>query len=85
MTQPARRKTRVGVVVSDARQKTVTVQLVDTVRHARYHKVMKRTKRLHVHDETNQAKTGDTVRVEETRPLSRTKRWRLIEIMTRAR
>ena len=85
MTDRASRKVRTGVVVSDARDKTVTVEVVDSVRHKRYSKTVQRRKRLHAHDEANDARVGDTVRVEETRPLSKTKRWRVAEVVERAR
>jgi small subunit ribosomal protein S17 len=65
--------------------KTAVVAVVDRVRHARYSKTVQRTKRLYVHDEENQASVGDRVRVQETRPLSKLKRWRLVEILERAR
>jgi small subunit ribosomal protein S17 len=80
-----RRKERRGVVVSDAMDKTVVVR-VDIVKpHPKYHKMMRRSIKLHVHDEDNQAKVGDTVRVVETRPLSKSKHWRLAEIVEVAR
>ncbi len=79
------RKVREGVVASSAMQKTVVVEVVERVRHARYAKTVQRTKRLHVHDENNDARVGDRVRVQETRPLSKLKRWRLVEILERAR
>ncbi len=79
------RKVRQGIVVSDARDKTVTVEIVDSVRHPKYGKVMRRTKKFHVHDETNDARSGDTVRIVETRPLSKSKRWRIEEVVERAR
>lgn len=81
----ARRKVRVGIVVSDARDKTVTVEVRDSKRHRKYGKTVPVRRRFHVHDETNDANTGDTVRIVETRPVSKTKRWRLDEIMERAR
>ncbi|MGZ8754781.1 MAG: 30S ribosomal protein S17 [Acidimicrobiia bacterium] len=81
----ATRKTRVGVVVSDARDKTITVEITQSMRHPRYDKVVRSRKRFHVHDEANDAKLGDTVRIVETRPLSKTKRWRVAEIVERAR
>ena len=81
----ARRKVRVGVVISDARDKTVTLEVKDSKRHPRYAKTVPRRTRLHVHDENNEARVGDTVRIVETRPLSKTKRWRLDEIVERAR
>jgi len=79
------RKTRVGMVVSDKMQKTVVVAIERRVPHPVYGKMMTRTTRLKVHDEGNAAKTGDTVRIMETRPLSKDKRWRVIEIVGRAR
>jgi small subunit ribosomal protein S17 len=81
----SRRKVRTGVVVSDARDKTVTVEITGSVRHAIYRKTVRSTTRLHAHDEQNDARKGDTVRVMETRPLSKTKRWRVVEIVERAR
>ncbi len=80
-----RRKVRVGVVVSDARDKTVTVEVRDTRRHPKYGKTVPVRTRLHAHDEANEACLGDTVRIVETRPLSKTKRWRVAEIVERAR
>ena len=80
-----RRKVREGVVVSDAMQSTVIVAVVERVRHPRYGKTVQRTKRLYVHDPENTAKVGDKVRVAETRPLSKLKRWRLDEVTERAR
>src|SRR6266511_1077848 len=79
------RKTRVGVVVSDKMDKTVVVSIERRVQHPVYGKMVRRTKRLKAHDERNDAKTGDTVRIMETRPLSKDKRWRLVEIVARAR
>ena len=79
------RKTRVGVVVSDKMDKTIVVAVRDNVRHPLYSKIVKRTYKLKAHDELNDAKIGDTVRVMETRPLSKDKRWRLVEIMERAK
>jgi len=79
------RKMRTGVVVSDGRDKTVTVEITAAVRHRMYAKTMQRRHRLHVHDEANEAHVGDIVRVAETRPLSKTKRWRVVEIVERAR
>jgi small subunit ribosomal protein S17 len=79
------RKTRVGVVVSDKMDKTVVVSIERRVQHPVYGKMVRRTKRLKAHDERNDAKTGDTVRIMETRPLSKDKRWRLVEIVERAR
>src|ERR1700722_9863055 len=80
-----RRKVREGVVVSDAMQSTVVVAVVERVRHARYGKTVQRTKKLYVHDAEDTAKVGDRVRVQETRPLSKLKRWRLTEVVERAR
>lgn len=79
------RKTRTGVVVSDGRDKTITVEITEAIRHPKYTKTVRRRKRLHVHDEANDARVGDTVRVMETRPLSKTKHWRVAEIVERAR
>jgi len=80
-----RRKVREGTVVSDAMQSTVVVAVVERVRHPRYGKTVQRTKRLYVHDAEGTARVGDRVRVVETRPLSKLKRWRLAEVMERAR
>jgi small subunit ribosomal protein S17 len=80
-----RRKVREGVVVSDAMQSTVVVAVVERVRHPRYGKTVQRTKKLYVHDAEDTAKVGDRVRVQETRPLSKLKRWRLTEVVERAR
>jgi small subunit ribosomal protein S17 len=79
------RKVRTGTVVSDARDKTIAVEITERVRHVRYGKTVLRRKRLHAHDEGNEARVGDTVEIMETRPLSRTKRWRVTEIVERAR
>ena len=79
------RKTRVGLVVSDKMQKTVVVAIDRRVPHPIYGKMVTRTTRLKAHDEENSAKTGDTVRIMETRPLSKDKRWRVVEIVERAR
>ncbi|MBC8195116.1 MAG: 30S ribosomal protein S17 [Acidimicrobiia bacterium] len=83
--RPNRRKVREGVVVSDVQHKTAVVLVVDRVRHRRYGKTIQRSKRLHVHDEANDVKVGDRVRVQETRPLSKLKHWRLVEILERAK
>ena len=80
-----RRKTREGLVVSTSMQKTVVVAVTERVRHARYFKTDQQTKKLYAHDEENDARLGDRVRVMETRPLSKKKRWRLVEIVERAR
>lgn len=79
------RKTRTGVVSSDKREKTVTVIVERKVKHPIYGKFMKSTKKYSVHDEKNDSKQGDTVKIMETRPLSKTKRWRLLEIIERAK
>jgi small subunit ribosomal protein S17 len=86
-TTPARpgRKVREGLVVSDKMQSTVVVAVVERVSHARYGKTVQRTTRLYAHDEANDAKVGDRVRVMETRPLSKLKRWRVTEVLERAR
>ena len=78
------RKTRMGTVVSDRMEKTVVVAVERRTAHPIYGKQMLRTQKFHVHDEENQARVGDTVRIMETRPQSKTKRWRLVEIMARA-
>ncbi|GBD85181.1 30S ribosomal protein S17 [bacterium BMS3Abin02] len=85
MVDRARRRSRVGVVISDGRDQTVTVEVQQQVRHPRYEKIVRRRKRYHVHNATNDARRGDTVRIMETRPLSKTKRWRVVEIVERAR
>ena len=79
------RKTRVGLVVSDKMEKTVVVAIERRVQHPVYGKMVRRTKRFKAHDEQNEAKTGDTVRIMETRPMSKDKRWRVVEIVERAR
>jgi small subunit ribosomal protein S17 len=79
------RKTRTGKVVSDKMEKTVVVSIERRVQHPVYGKMVRRTKRLKAHDENNDAKTGDTVRIMETRPMSKDKRWRVVEIVERAR
>jgi small subunit ribosomal protein S17 len=84
-TRPNARKVREGIVDSTSMKKTIVVKVVDRVRHPLYDKTLQRTKRLYVHDETNDAKVGDRVRVQETRPLSKLKRWRLVEVLERAR
>jgi small subunit ribosomal protein S17 len=80
-----RRKVREGLVVSDSMDLTVVVAVIERVRHPRYGKTVQRTKRLYVHDADNSAKVGDRVRVVETRPLSKLKRWRVAEVLERAR
>jgi small subunit ribosomal protein S17 len=84
-TERGTRKTRTGLVVSDKMQKTVVVAIERRVPHPVYGKMVTRTKRVKAHDEENSAKTGDTVRIAETRPLSKDKRWRVVEIVERAR
>ncbi len=79
------RKTRVGLVVSDKMDKTVVVAIVDNVKHPVYGKVIKRTFKVHAHDEKNECGIGDKVEVMETRPLSKTKRWRVTEILEKAK
>lgn len=85
MPDRPRRKTRVGVVVSDARARTITVKLERHTRHPRYGKIVRSVTKVHAHDEDNTARNGDRVMIMETRPLSRTKRWRLVEVLGRAR
>jgi small subunit ribosomal protein S17 len=80
-----RRKIRVGVVVSDAMDKTIVVRIDRQVRHPLYGKTIRRSSKLAVHDEANDAHVGDTVRVTETRPISKTKRWRVVEVVERAK
>jgi small subunit ribosomal protein S17 len=84
-TERTRRKVRTGVVVSDAMDKTVLVRVDRSVRHAMYQKTVKRSSKLAAHDEENDAHVGDTVRVMETRPLSKSKRWRVVEVVERAK
>jgi small subunit ribosomal protein S17 len=84
-TERNARKTRIGMVVSDKMAKTVVVSIERRVQHPVYGKMVRRTKKLKAHDEQNEAKTGDTVRIMETRPLSKDKRWRVVEIIERAR
>jgi len=80
-----RRKVRTGVVVSDATDKTVLVRMERQIRHPLYKKTVRRSAKLAAHDEKNEAHVGDTVRLVETRPLSKTKRWRVVEIVERAK
>ena len=80
-----RRKVRIGYVVSDKMDKTVVVELEDRVKHPLYDKIIRRTSRVKAHDENNTAGIGDRVRIMETRPLSATKRWRLVEILEKAK
>ena len=79
------RKTRVGMVVSDKMDKTIVVAIIDNVKHPLYKKIVKRTVRLKAHDENNECHVGDIVRVMETRPLSKDKRWRVVEIVEKAK
>ena len=83
--EPGPKKVRQGTVVSAGGDKTITVEIAVVRRHRTYEKVVRRTSKLHAHDEANQAQEGDVVRVVESRPLSRTKRWRLLEILEKAR
>jgi len=82
---PGKPKVRQGVVVSDKADKTIVVRVDVARRHKRYHKILRSSVTLHVHDESNDAHAGDTVRVQECRPMSRTKRWRLLDVLERAR
>ena len=79
------RKVRTGVVVSDIRDKTVTVSIELQFQHPKYGKIVKKTRKLHAHDENSEAKVGDTVKITETKPVSKTKMWRVVEIIERAR
>jgi small subunit ribosomal protein S17 len=83
--RPNPRKVREGLVVSSKMDKTVVVAVTDRVRHRRYGKTVQRTRKLYAHDESNDAHEGDRVRLTETRPLSRSKRWRVVEVLERAR
>jgi small subunit ribosomal protein S17 len=80
-----RRKVREGIVISNAMEKTAVVAIIERVRHPRYAKTVQRTKRLYAHDETNDTRVGDRVRLSETRPLSKLKRWRVEQVLERAR
>ena len=80
-----KRKGEIGVVVSDAMDKTVVVEVRDAAAHSTYGKIVRRNKRLKAHDEANEAGVGDRVRIMETRPLSKTKRWRVVEILEKAK
>jgi small subunit ribosomal protein S17 len=79
------RKSRIGVVTSNKMEKTITVSVERKLRHPIYGKFVKKSKKFHSHDEANACNIGDTVRIMETRPLSKTKRWRLVEIVTKAK
>ena len=85
MSERNLRKTRVGVVVSDKMDKTVVIAIKDSIRHPLYNKIVKRTVKLKAHDEANQCGIGDRVRIMETRPLSKDKRWRVVEIVEKAK
>ncbi len=85
MEERNHRKERIGVVTSDKMQKSIVVSILDREQHPLYGKFVKKTKKFHVHDENNEAHIGDTVRIMETRPLSKTKRWRLVEIVEKAK
>jgi small subunit ribosomal protein S17 len=85
MERESDRKVRTGVVVSDKMDKTVVVKVNRTVRHALYGKIQTRSAKLKAHDEANTAGLGDTVRIMETRPLSKTKRWRVVEVVEKAK
>lgn len=85
MSERAFRKTKVGMVVSDKMDKTIVVAIEDRVQHPLYKKILKRTYKLKAHDEKNECGVGDRVRVMETRPLSKDKRWRLVEIIEKAK
>ena len=79
------RKTRIGKVISDKMDKTIVVAIEDNVKHPKYGKVIKRTIKFKAHDENNECREGDTVKIMETRPLSKDKRWRLVEIIEKAK
>ncbi len=83
--RPNRRKVREGTVVSAAMQQTAVVAVVERVRHRRYAKTVQRTKRIHAHDERNDLRVGDRVRIAETRPMSKLKHWRVVEVLERAK
>ena len=85
MSERNLRKTRVGMVVSDKMDKTIVVAIKDNVRHPRYKKIIKRTSKLKAHDENNSCGIGDKVEIMETRPLSKDKRWRLVNIIEKAK
>jgi small subunit ribosomal protein S17 len=85
VTDRNNRKIRVGIVVSDKMDKTITVAVEDFVRHSLYGKAVKRTKKFKAHDEENKCNAGDRVRIMETRPLSKDKRWRLVDIVEKAK
>ena len=84
-TRTNRRKVKEGIVISVKMDKTVVVAVVDRVQHRRYRKTLQRTRKLYAHDEANEVREGDKVRISECRPLSRQKRWRVVEVLERAR
>ena len=84
-TRANRRKVREGLVVSNKMDKTAVVAVIERVRHPRYAKTVQRTKRLYAHDEANDTRVGDRVRIQETRPMSKQKRWRIVEVLERAK
>lgn len=85
MSERNLRKTRIGKVVSDKMDKTIVVAIEDSMKHPLYKKVIKRTVKFKAHDENNEARTGDRVKIMETRPLSKDKRWRMVEIVEKAK
>lgn len=85
MSERNQRKVRIGSVVSDKMDKTIVVSIVDSVKHPLYKKIVKRTTKFKAHDEQNEARIGDRVRIMETRPLSKDKRWRLLEVVEKAK
>jgi len=85
MPMRGRRKIRTGTVVSDAMEKTVVVRIASQIRHPLYGKIVRRSTRLKAHDESGQAHVGDVVRIVETRPLSKSKRWRVVEVLEKAK
>lgn len=85
MSERGLRKTRIGRIVSDKMDKTIVVSVVTPYRHPLYRKTMRKTKKFYVHDEQNEGRTGDRVKIMETRPLSAKKRWRMIEVVEKAR
>jgi small subunit ribosomal protein S17 len=84
-TERGKRKGQIGIVVSDVMEKTVVVEVRNAAAHSTYGKIVRRNKRLKAHDENNEAGVGDSVRIMETRPLSKTKRWRVVEILEKAK
>jgi small subunit ribosomal protein S17 len=84
-TERGKRKGQIGIVVSDVMEKTVVVEVRNAAAHSTYGKIVRRNKRLKAHDENNEAGVGDSVRIMDTRPLSKTKRWRVVEILEKAK